>query len=602
MIYAGVLMLNIDTVLCVDFRSFDNSKPDLGLHDYIAQVGFVPNQICFLNFHVMFLWSFKTIDDTYLDPICTGQNGAPCTQRWTLNQFKRLVDLAHEEGICVFLGILANTISPVWKNTDYIWPYPEVIQKTRGDKYLWGNSVNILKRFSDGRLFEDEFINRLLNVLTSFGFDGYTAGDGMLGLRGPRETLADTDYSEDMIDQFEAWSGLKAEKNGSYDERADYIQHYMQKEWIEFWVNRWTSHVRKVSVALKQCGKHFHAIDAWSRNPADARRCFGIDYKALYESGLEALYVQARESNKWRKHREGEYVREQNNVFTFLTHKAYEPRLKYYWAQATVNICEFWNTIQDLPHLTQRECISYLFTHFWDGSNWKGIAEGLCIIWANDLSGADWAWLNSLWNSASTLRDGFSAPLGLTLIFDDSDIFNLCDEAKLFAMLSDSGVVISTSVRSCDAACCPARAFVTFSPKKNLAELESEKNIFTVSESGITFRSINYSFAEGISLMKKYCGVKSTTGRIFGFENKDGEYVISLENPDNLFYEKVYFAIDRTIKCIEVLPPHQWYSMPHSSQGGSAAISVPPDSSVQFVVRTDGDSIPLAFNFKDLGV
>ena len=44
----------------------------------------------------------------------------------------------------------------------------------------------------------------------------------------------------------------------------------------------------------------------------------------LYENGLEGLFVRAMETNKWRKHREGEYVREQNNIYTFLAHKAYE--------------------------------------------------------------------------------------------------------------------------------------------------------------------------------------------------------------------------------------------------------------------------------------
>lgn len=64
----------------------------------------------------------------------------------------------------------------------------------RGESLLWGEAINVLKRLKDGRFFEDIYIEKLMRVLDAFHFDGYVAGDGMLGLRGPRETLKDTDF------------------------------------------------------------------------------------------------------------------------------------------------------------------------------------------------------------------------------------------------------------------------------------------------------------------------------------------------------------------------------------------------------------------------
>ena len=91
-----------------------------------------------------------------------------------------------------------------------------------------------------------------MRVLDAFHFDGYVAGDGMLGLRGPRETLKDTDFSQDMVDQFTEYAKLRPIALEDYNARADYIVTYLMPEWIDFWCARWAMHVSKVSKELKQ--------------------------------------------------------------------------------------------------------------------------------------------------------------------------------------------------------------------------------------------------------------------------------------------------------------------------------------------------------------
>lgn len=597
-------------IVCVDLRSFHNESPSYGVEEYFHLLGFVPEILCFLNVQVMFLFDFDKVDNTYLDPICVGQNGTPCNQAWTRNQLYGLVNAVKRHGSKAYLGILANTISPVWKNTGYCWPYKEVLQTMRGNRLMWGEAINVLKRFHDGSYFEDLYIEKLMNVLRAFGFDGYVAGDGMLGLRGPRETLRDTDFSKDMVSQFTGHTGLEDIAIEEYDARADYITDNLMPQWIDFWCWRWAVHVRKVSAALAAEEKDFMAIDSWSRNPEEIKTSFGIDYKRLHQCGLKAVFVQARETNKWRKHREGEYVREPNSIYTFLAHKAYEPGLKYYWAQATVNVPEFWNTVQDLPNVAERETYGYLWTHYYDGRAWRPVNDGICIIWGNDLTKENWSWLKLRWDQAFHLSASYLRPIGITLLWSDHGVQETDMENKRYgsqiASLIQNGVCIQSIV----------------SEKHIDALREQENHIYVTTDTDMIKRHpelasstvilhgefmewqhLRYGFCEGVHLLKKLGGIQTTKGRIMGFENTQHEYVVSIENPDNLFYEQIYLALDRNILEIHALPPREWFVLPHSAEEGSAAMSIPPDASLQLMIGTDDSTkIDIQFKKKDLGV
>ena len=52
-----------ESIICVDLRSFDRTAEDMGVNAYFKQLGFVPTGLCFLNFHVMYLFDFENVDD-----------------------------------------------------------------------------------------------------------------------------------------------------------------------------------------------------------------------------------------------------------------------------------------------------------------------------------------------------------------------------------------------------------------------------------------------------------------------------------------------------------------------------------------------------------
>lgn len=590
--------LPCETIICVDLRPFNPNQPDSGVQDYIAKLGFKPDIVVFLNFFVDFVHRHERIDDTPLSRMTVGQRGTPAPYGWTKQDLAKLILQLKEAGIRPFLGILSSTSSDVWKDVGIGWEFEEILQTKRGGSRLWGSAINPLKRFADGAYYEDVFARDLLRVLNDYQFDGYVAGDGMLGLRGPRETLLDTDFSEDMVEQFAAYHGLKLPSFEHYDERADYIVENYFPEWVRFYVHRWGQYVEKITAQLKPHGKTMMAIDSWSRNPEELLTAFGIDYRHLYEKGLEAVFVQARETNKWRKHREGEYVREENSVYTFLTHKAYEPRLRYYWAEATINLPEFWNSVLDLPHVLERETYGYLWTTCWREGMFSPIVDGICVIWGNDLTEEQWRWLARRWETAYAQIGTFQAPTGLTLLWSEQGINELEPANKKyghrFAALLNAGVCIQSSVHADELEKQTQGGFldnyadqplVSFDRATVLRIPSLVNRTFFVMEDCIEYRGMRYSMQEGIELMKKISGIRTSRGRVFGFQNNEDALVLTVENPANLFYEHIEIEVPFDIQQVEVLPPREWFAIPETTAGNTTKISVAPDASAQVVVR-----------------
>ena len=527
----------MEKTVSVDLRSFRPIGPDFGVDEYINKLGFSPDALCFLNFHTMFVLEYKGVSDDFIDPISVGQNGTPCNYRWRLSDFKALVQVIKTRGIRVYIGILSNTISPVWHNTDYTWKYPELLQTKSGNRLLWGNAINPLKRFDDGSFFDDLYAEKLSMIIRDFSFDSYVAGDGMLGLRGPRETLKETDFSCDMIKQFIEYSGVSILVDSDYDARRRIITEKYYDQWVDFWSWRWGNHVRKLNKALKRYDAGVKALDSWSRSPELCRRLFGIDYRQLYAAGLETVFVRAGESSKWRKHREGLYAKEDCSFYTFLSHMAYEPRLEYAWVQPTINLPEFWNTMQDLPNVSKRELNGYSGLRFLiPGNRWVPIVKGVCLIWGNDLSSADWAWLRTEWENTDEWYSSYESPCGFVLVLPE-DLAPEDDLHLRFSRIFSAGIPVSSACHISDSSGLPN--LLTFSE----SIYKQNPNIFFYDGKFLFKDGRKLSFKEGIELMKLECGMfVEDGGRISGFISRDGDVALSLENPDSLSTEKKKFT------------------------------------------------------------
>lgn len=587
-------MADFETFICVDLRPFNPAQDDKGVQAYLERLGFQPGCVVFLNFFVDFLHRHEAIDDAPLGRMTVGQRGTPSEFSWTKRDLHALVQALRHRGISPLLGILASTRSDIWNGVEIEGDFRDILQTKRGGQTLWSGSINPLKRFADGRYYEDTLARDLTRVLEDYGFDGYVAGDGMLGLRGPRETLLDSDFSEDMVDQFKAHSKLELPSLSEYDARADYLVEHYYEDWVDFWVQRWGRHVDTICRALSERGRRMYAIDAWSRNPEEAISAFGIDYRLLHAQGLRGVFVQARETNKWRKHREGEYVREENSVYTFLAHKAHAPELPFYWAQATANRPEFWHSVLDLPHVLERETYGYVWTRHWRDQGFERIVDGLCVIWGNDLDESQWRWLTDRWKKAFASSHAYGKPVGALLVWNDMGVERRSVDNQVygrrFAELLNSGVCLQASLHERDLAEVTGHAelaelpLVTFDPTLVRRWPAASERCFTVFDAAIEHQGSRYSWHEGVERLKRRAGLRSSSGRLMGFEDAQGDLVLSIENANNLFYEHITLTAPFDIAQVSVWPPRDWYMVPHSEQGNRVKLSVAPDASTQVTI------------------
>ncbi len=555
---------------CVDLRPFDLAKPDFGVKEYLRKSR--ATGVVFLNFYVDFVHTHREIDDTPLHDMCTANRGMPWPQTWTRTDFAHLVKQLQMNGVLVYIGFLAATKSDRWQaEIPWVKDHPQLYQTTRHGQRLWGHSINPLKHIEPNRLYEDLLVEDLQKVLEAYGFDGVCLGDGMLGLRGPRETMEDWDFSEDMVEQFSKKMHVEVPDQDS----AGFILEHHRGSWAEFWCLRWEEFVSKLAEITVHCRKGLMALDAWSRHPIDLYWEFGIDYQRLGKMGLEKVMVQAREANKWRKHKEGPYAVEGAMIGTFLSHKLHAPDVSFYWAMATVNAPELWDAVLDLPNVLERESIAYLTLSIYENDGWKAIVDGVCLIWGNMARDEDWLWCHRLWDKSYQIVEEACEPLGGVLTHGSFswDV----QEHSLPRSLSnyiDDGFPLHAACR-----------------EEHLAEAQKnsrwKKTWVTTHDS--TSKTLNDEHGRQsassagsqktntIGCMDPLLDFRSSSGRLRGWANTDNTVLVSVENQDNLFYQETEVTIPGTVFEVRCHAPREHYLVTQSEHANKFRVSVPPD-------------------------
>lgn len=576
---------------CIDLRPFSPTKSDYGVKDYLAMSQC--DNVIFLNFYVDFLHTHDGADDTFLNAMSTANRGMPWHERWTRKDFRNLIQVLKENGAGVYLGLLSMTKSDRWnEETDWVHQHPELYQTLRDGNLTWGKAVNPLKRFRSGDYYEDLFVKDLARVLEDYAFDGVCLGDGMLGLRGPRQTLDDSDFSEDMLNQFGEW--LDEDPRS-----AEYVLESLRPQWSEFWCQRWETFVAKTAAVTIKQGKGLIALDAWSRHPIDLYIDFGIDYNRLGKQGLQTVMVQAREANKWRKHKEGTYATEGAMLATFLAHKVRAPNVEFCWAMPTVNDPELWNAILDLPNLLEREGFGYLTQCYYDGHGWTQLLDGVCLIWGNMSAPQDWAWCHALWDKSNQSVKRATQPLGVVYVgesFTGSACFSQHALPEACRALIDSGL--------------PMHAACSISDLPNLLKEEHGPNILffasparqrefqsLLPEGWLSLSYSDQSYmvdqtplsdpGEVVQLITAQGKFGSDAGRIYGFADNEDNYLVAIENGDNLFYRETTVSVPALVNRVKCLPPRERYFVTQSIKDNNFAVSVPPDGILIVEIKTN---------------
>lgn len=586
----------------IGLAPFDPTMDDKGVQTYLDVHGFVPSSVILGAFWYEELEQFQIVDDEVVAVV------KPDVFRekpfyWTRQDIADLVARLKMVGVKVYLGICSHPYQLSFsrgmqsfvageRRRDWMEAHRELVQLRRTGETTDLPAINLLKRERNGQFFEDRFIQMLIKTLKGYGFDGYCAGDGALGLRGPKETLDMTDFSDDMISQFVDYSKIIL-PTGSRAELAEFILRNHRGEWSEFWRWRWLQHVTKLAARLAEKGLDMVAVDAWSRNPVDMIYDYGVDYSLLQVPGFSRVLVQSREANKWRKHREGTYVTEEASILTLLGHKIRAPKISFDWFMTLVNRIEYWNAIHDLPQVVERENFCFNTLARFVNGRFQPVIDGFTVQ-GYPTDRADWDWCMREWNAAVSLGQQFAEALGLTLVWSEKFIDNILAGEKpwvteRFRTLINGGVGIHSVCLVEEMANVPTQGFIAFAEDKWASNATLQGLKVLMKPNGLVVDGQGYSYEDGIEVIKGALRFRCSQGRIYGFKTTFNDYIIGIENPSNLFYAHIDVELPFEIGMVRPLPPRHYYLVDGSVQGNRFQVSCPPDGCIMVrVTRKEG--------------
>ncbi len=329
--------------------AFDNRKDDLGVGEYLGITGFTPNAICLLMSSPDFVLSHGDMkEEAALAPDFCSRRGHSHNQDrkrqvWTNHQLRGLLDKLHDREIDVYLSVFTHFLENNFHH-EWVSDHREVLQTWKDGER--GN-INCLARLKDGSYYEDFFLAKLLEAMNDYGFDGWHGADGYGPLTGP---IYEVDVSDDMVGQFARASGLslpdfiseKCDDDATkLEARAQWIWRNKRRDWIEFYVERWTRFWRKMINGLHREGKKAVINSAWTRDPFEAIYRYGIDYRKIAGTGVDGIVVETVAGGVGLE--SGDPDRHYDYLAMFLLIKAYVPQTKLIFLHGIHDVVEQWD-------------------------------------------------------------------------------------------------------------------------------------------------------------------------------------------------------------------------------------------------------------------
>jgi hypothetical protein len=449
----------------VDLIGFDNRADDLGVGAYLDTLGFAPDAISLLVFAPDFVLTHRGLAaemDFPADYCSYGGhpfNAERHRQVWTNLQLRRLTDELRCRGVSVYLSTMTCFLNNAFHH-EWASDHPEVLETRRTGESM--PAINALKRLRDGTYYEDLFVRRLVGVMRDYGFDGWHAADGNGPLRLP---VYEVDYSDDMVEQFAASTGIALPApiaGGEGDaarmqKRADWIWRHRRREWITFYADRWARFHAKIAGALHDHGKRVLVNSAWTRDPFEALYRYGIDYRKLAAAGVDGFVVETVAGAVGLE--VGGTDRHCEHLAMLLLIGAYVPDSKLILLHGIGDTNEQWDLLRHAPTVLEREvCMLANMYHCGADGRPGRCASGLMACLGEGLRRDEWSGLRQTWEVA------FGATprhlLGATLVWSDAALHNQLEDFittrrwtthRILFHLMANGAPIQSAVNARDA-------------------------------------------------------------------------------------------------------------------------------------------------------
>lgn len=424
-----------ERVLWVELINFDNQKSDLGVGEYLAGLGFVPTKISvfmwgmdFLNLHDSEVENceFPHGIGSYLDLefVEPKYKGKPFTKL----ELKQLIKEFHKHGVKVLFSIFPCSLNNKYHD-EWIFEHLE-LKITTNKTFCWGYPIlNPLKRFKDGSFYEDFAIQKAVEVLEDYNFDGWHLADGY---NHPWFQLCHGDYSDDMVEQFLAFSKVTfspefaqacGDNIDKIDARSHYIWHDFRREWIDFYSYRNEVYLQKIVNAVHKAKRLVTSNTCWARDPVEAKYRYGMDYNRISKIGIDEFVIETCGAG-------GEMLdyicRARFSVpffnvvnATILLSKACSPEAKFLFNNCIQDITEGWSTLHYSSAFLEKEIYKYsnLYSYNSTGKA-ERIFEGLQCCLATSIKPTEWQYLKSKWDFS--LINGVKGVSGITLVYGEN--------------------------------------------------------------------------------------------------------------------------------------------------------------------------------------
>ncbi len=395
------------TILWTELVAFDPEAPDRGVGRYCEGLGFTPEAIS------LFLWGcdFVHLHDgmaadrdfppdigTYLDIYFEGPKVPGMV--WSKFKLRSLVEELHKQGIKVLFSIFPSTLRSRF-HREWVDSHPEVQNLLVGELRRDPAAINPLKRLADGSYYEDFLLEKVMAVISDYGFDGWHLCDGY---NRPWYQLWQADFSDDMIGQ----SGLKLPVGMTDAEaRAEYIWTNLRREWIDFYVRRNTAYLKKIVETLHRADKIVTCHTDCARDPVDTIYRYGVDYRRLDELGFDAVVIEcvgcagATGDHIFRAH----YGVPFDNVVmaTALLTRVCFKKTPMLYMNGVQDMTEGYSCLRHLPGFLEREMFNYSHLGIWEEGVWRRCFVGREVCLADSETPDEWRRLAKSW--AYTLSD-----------------------------------------------------------------------------------------------------------------------------------------------------------------------------------------------------
>ncbi|BBI32891.1 hypothetical protein [Cohnella abietis] len=396
----------------IELIGFDNTRSDFGVADYLETIGVIPDGISLLLFTPDFVHAHKGMEKEQDLPIEMCSYAARPygklhdRQQWTNYQLRGLVKELQSKGIdmyCSFFNLFLFQNEGQEKASEWCASHPELYEMRKSGEAF--PVINPLKRFKDGTYYEDRFISDLMTVMRDYNFDGYHGADGYTS---PRLSLAEADYSDDMVEQFVKLSGVELPGNLlavcdnnplEMEKRGDWIWKNKRVEWIRFYANRWGQLWQKIMPAIHNEGKKAVLNSVWTRDPFEALYRYGVDYQLLAASGVDGFVIESVAASLSAGAGETEYGEPGSEFMAMiLLIKAYVPNMKLICLNAIQDTNEQWDGINHVPTIVERDIYAFSNLYLQNREGIQRCASGFVACLGDGISRDSWDKILKRWD------------------------------------------------------------------------------------------------------------------------------------------------------------------------------------------------------------